>query len=656
MAQAEWKSGCNNARVEEDAKRLAALIAGELESSDEEELTTKLDHKPELRRALADMVLDAEQTGARPAIRIQPGSTIRKRRSFPGVDIGATLGQGGMAVVRIGRQLKVDRAVAVKALRADRQSPEDVKRLLREARITGRLEHPNIVPVHDIVRGEDGVPQVVLKLIEGDTWSSLMQDAERVAELFGEDDLLEWNLGVLMSVARALSFAHSRGVIHRDVKPSNVMVGPFGEVYLLDWGIALELDDPSSDYGATELAGTTGYMAPEQVVGSSAPLGPWTDTYLLGATLFHVLTGRPPHAGTPLEHRVADMLESKAPPELPDDVPAELRRITRSALEHDVDKRTASPEEFRLALADFLEHRGALRLAERGARERERAAEALERNDEAEWERAALSAEVAYRASLEEWPECPAAQAGVNLLAALRVTHALETGEPQVAARLVETHQGLSSDLQQRVAEAVAKSADEEARLRRLVSDVDRGFGHRIRGILGGVFGLIWVVFWSAIAFSPPKDVTLMIAFPLLIALVGVPVVALRGRQLLANRLNRTSMTLVATALAMTAVWCLGASWLGLEMQTIIIGLLLVWALFTWAMGILMDPWGGISAVAFTVAFLIASYEPRWTPYAVLGANLVLIFNQVGISIARARRGFEELPVVGSVRAPGQRR
>lgn len=535
--------------MDDDAEQLTALLARKLGPADEDALTTKLERRPELRRTLADLALKAEGEKNSATVHLLPAAELPDRRGAEGVDVGATLGQGGMAVVRLGQQLKLDRPVAVKTLREDRRSPEDIERLLREARITGRLEHPNIVPVHDIVTGPDGVPQVVLKRIEGNTWSELMRDEARVRELFGAHDLLEWNLGVLMAVARALSFAHSHRVIHRDVKPANVMLGNFGEVYLLDWGIAFELDQPGGDSGASELAGTTGYMAPEQVLGSTAPLGTWTDTYLLGATLFHLLTGRPPHAGIPMEVRIADLLENPIRPQLPEDVPTELRRIAERALEQDVARRTKTPEDLRLALADFLQHRGATRLADHGDRERARAALAVANADDPEWERAVLAADLAYRAALEEWSDCDAARYGARQLTALRVEHALTHGEPQLAARILQAQTELPPELQARVEAAVAQAAEEAERLQRMVIDADRGFGHRMRGLFGGVFGLIWVTFWCWMAFAPPADVTALIAFPLAVAVVGGALISVFAPQLFRNRINRTSMSVVASGL-----------------------------------------------------------------------------------------------------------
>ncbi len=636
----------HNGAVPDDAERLRQLLEGQLEESDARALQTKLDRRPELRRMLADMALEAPDAQGQRTIRVQPDVPRPAPLHTESVDVGVTLGQGGMAIVRVGRQLKLDRAVAVKTLRSDRRSSADVEQLLREARITGRLEHPNIVPVHDIVRGSDGAPQVVLKLIEGHTWSDLMSDAEQVRVLFGASDLLEWNLGVLMAVARALSFAHSRGVIHRDVKPSNVMLGAFGEVYLVDWGIARELDDPSQVDAPFEVAGSSGYMAPEQLLGNPSAFGSWTDTYLLGATLYHVLTGKPPHSGVAMGLRVADALDGKPAPPLPESVPAELRRIVERALEPSPERRTATPDELRLAIAAFLRHRGALQLVDRGDLDRSRAAQAGESGDEGSWEQACQAADLAYRAALEDWPECEGAALGVRALARARVERALARGEVQAALRIVEAHADLPPELVERVAAARAAAVDDEARLRRIVTDADRGLGLKLRGLMGAVFGLVWVGFWSVVAFRPPESVVPLVVFTAGALLVGVLVVVTSARQLLQNRINRTSMAIVGSGMALLVVWCLGAAWLGFDVRTVIIGQLFVSATFAGGMATLMDPWGTVSLVGFATAFLAAAHEPNWTPWAVVFGNTVLIVNQIVLNLAHLRRGFEKLPAV----------
>ena len=179
------------------------------------------------------------------------------------------------------------------------------ERLLREAWVTGVLEHPNIVPVHDLVLDEQGMPRLVMKRIEGVEWGALIADEAQVRSRFGARRPLYWHLDVLRSVCNALEYAHSRGIIHRDIKPENVMVGGFGEVYVLDWGIALALDgrygqrlDKTSD--EERLAGTPRYAAPEMVLPEAGGQGVHTDVYLLGATLFHAVVGRGPHQGDSL--------------------------------------------------------------------------------------------------------------------------------------------------------------------------------------------------------------------------------------------------------------------------------------------------------------------------------------------------------------------
>ena len=220
--------------------------------------------------------------------------------------------------------------------------------LLREAWVTGAIEHPNVVPIHFVEVDAEGLPLVVMKRIEGVEWSTLACDAAAVARRFGATDLLAWNLGVLMQVLNAVRFAHHRGVIHRDLKPSNVMIGDFGEVYLLDWGIAVSLrDDGTGRFplatDATELAGTPCYMAPEMLGRPGGPpLSERTDVYLAGAILYELLTGRVPHEGGDAISVLASVVASKF--EIPPSVPAEIARICERAMHADPAQRYPSAE------------------------------------------------------------------------------------------------------------------------------------------------------------------------------------------------------------------------------------------------------------------------------------------------------------------------
>ncbi len=160
--------------------------------------------------------------GSLPHLLHAPGGEV------PPFELGQVLGEGGMGIVFEAVQTSLERTVAVKTLRPHAGQPDDALQLLREGRVTGLLEHPNVVPVHTLGRDSDGRPLIVMKRIDGTPWSSSIAGVtveERTSAAF-----LREHLGVLLQVAGALHFAHTVGILHRDVKPDNVMIGAFGEV------------------------------------------------------------------------------------------------------------------------------------------------------------------------------------------------------------------------------------------------------------------------------------------------------------------------------------------------------------------------------------------------------------------------------------------
>ncbi len=162
------------------------------------------------------------------------------------INFERTLGEGGMGIVHLATQATMGRHVAVKTLRDGASDVEATLRILREAWVTGALEHPNVVPVYDVAVDARGAPVIVMKRIEGRHWGELLVSPDEVRQRFAVEDPLDWHVRTLASVCNAVHFAHSRGILHRDIKPENVMIGAFGEVYVLDWGIAVSLhDDPS---------------------------------------------------------------------------------------------------------------------------------------------------------------------------------------------------------------------------------------------------------------------------------------------------------------------------------------------------------------------------------------------------------------------------
>ncbi|HEY5935970.1 MAG TPA: serine/threonine-protein kinase, partial [Kofleriaceae bacterium] len=274
----------------------------------------------------------------------------------PRLVLGTTIGEGGMAIVRTATQTALGREVAVKTARPE-NAAKAAPGLLREAWITGALEHPNIVPIHDLGADDAGRPILVLKRIEGRPWSALL------------DQPLDWHLRQLEQVCHGVAFAHSRGIVHRDLKPANVMIGAFGEVYVLDWGIAVSLVDDGTGRlplasGSREVAGTLAYMAPEMLEGVATEQ---TDVYLLGSILFELITGAPPHASASIDEALASIALSQ--PAVPDDAPTELVSICRRAMAATPADRFASVEALRSAIVEFREHRDSSEIA-RAALER----------------------------------------------------------------------------------------------------------------------------------------------------------------------------------------------------------------------------------------------------------------------------------------------
>jgi serine/threonine-protein kinase len=252
--------------------------------------------------------------------------------------LGERIGRGGMGAVYAAQDTALDREVALKVLDAA-LADADAARLAREARILARLEHPGIVPVHDVGTLADGRVFYTMKRVRG----LRLDEHVRALDAADADDAgararLAERLRLFAQVCDAVAFAHAHGVVHRDLKPENVMVGAFGEVLVLDWGIAKVLgagdDEPAAVHGATGregtlpgmVLGTPGYMAPEQARGESAAADGRSDVYALGGVLRFLLTGRGPReAGG-----------DDAP------LPRPLRSICRAALEPDPGRRYAS--------------------------------------------------------------------------------------------------------------------------------------------------------------------------------------------------------------------------------------------------------------------------------------------------------------------------
>ncbi len=225
--------------------------------------------------------------------------------------------EGGIGRVWLARDLQLNRDVAVKTLRPELLNHSRIRRrFFQEAQITGQLEHPGIVPVYElIVSPESGSPFYSMRFVRGRTLDQAAQDYHK-KRLAGNDEPLTLIslLSAFVTVCNTVAYAHSRGVIHRDLKGENVILGDFGEVFIIDWGVAKVLgtpDEEGSDFvpirGLTDepahtvhgaIVGTPAYMAPEQAEGRSDLINHRTDIYGLGAVLYEILTGQPPFVGS----------------------------------------------------------------------------------------------------------------------------------------------------------------------------------------------------------------------------------------------------------------------------------------------------------------------------------------------------------------------
>ncbi|MEQ8766165.1 MAG: protein kinase [Planctomycetota bacterium] len=323
----------------------------------------------------APVTSDAEAT-----LQSLRNETARADRYESGVEVG----RGAMGLVRKSWDCVLRRELALKSLRRrDSQGTgppvQALERFLQEARITASLEHPGIVPVHDLGIDSNGQVFFAMRYVDG-------LDLESVFRL-ARDGSADWPrtrlLGLLQRVCEAMSFAHARGVLHRDLKPTNIMVGRFGEVYVMDWGVAkvpheetcdvrVAPEAISDDHDAQDsplisrsgtIIGTPAYMPPEQATGDRDDLGPHSDVYSVGAILYQLLTGRMPYLSPDRPISTHAMLEKlmSGPPvpisRLAPEAPAELIAICERAMARDPSDRYPEMGAMAEDLRAFLEQR-----------------------------------------------------------------------------------------------------------------------------------------------------------------------------------------------------------------------------------------------------------------------------------------------------------
>lgn len=481
----------------------------------------------------------------------------RQAGGMPEIEIRQLLGEGGMAEVRLARQLPLGRDVAVKSAGGAPEGTSDEEKLilLRESWVTGRLEHPNIVPVHTLGRNEAGEPMLVMKKIGGISWLELLRDPSKSPRDFDSENPLDWHLEILSRVCDAVHFAHSKDIIHRDIKPENIMIGEFGEVYLLDWGIAVSLqDDPHgrlpvvSDISSP--AGTPVYMAPEMVACNPEALCPQTDVFLLGGVLHEIVTGEPPNCGESIEEIMQDAYETASYDYEAAGVHPDLATICRKAMRQEPDARFESAEALRQAVAHHMHHRESIQMS-REAEERLAELEAV-LADETETSEPQIyqtfgESRFGFEQALRVSPDNTAARQGLQAVLERMAHREIERGAYQAASLLVadlpEPNSKLEAKLEQLEADLASREEEfEELKRMRHEEDVEVARGSR------SILAMLLAVIWSGMTLALPPvarwlEQDLSAGFYLLYAVpVGLLVVLAAGAKinsLLQNRANQ---------------------------------------------------------------------------------------------------------------------
>jgi serine/threonine protein kinase len=293
---------------------------------------------------------------------------------------------GGMGAVVEAEDLATKRIVAMKVL-LNANMPEDVARFVEEAQVTAQLEHPNIIPIYELNVNELDKPYYTMKLIRGDSLREVLRLLATASPMFQSRYPLGELLTIFQKVCDAISYAHSKGVVHRDLKPDNIMLGGYGEVVVMDWGLAKTLGHSANVAAdaieqtmvrsartedtdefvtmAGRAIGTPQFMSPEQASGQSHEVDSRADVYALGALLYEIITLQPPVAGMDTDEifekviggriqKPSDVVAGKRLPHLPDGkVPEALAIIAMKAMSRERDDRYATVRELQAEVQAF---------------------------------------------------------------------------------------------------------------------------------------------------------------------------------------------------------------------------------------------------------------------------------------------------------------
>jgi len=369
----------------------------------------------------------------------------------PDYEIVNKLGEGGMGVVYSAIQKTLDRKVAIKAIKPGKATSEESQRkFFYEAQITSDLDHPNIVPIHEMGSNDDGTLFYSMKMVDGTPWEDAILDKTK-----------DENIEILMKVCDAVAFAHSRNIIHRDLKPENVMLGAFGEVLVMDWGLAVNLDT-TQKFG---MSGTPVYMAPEMAKHDLSKIGKASDIYILGGILFQVVVGKAPHKGKTVRECIANAIQNiNIDPGIEDP----LLDIANHAMATEPQDRYASVMEFQDAIRQHLRHSQSIALTHRAE---DLLQSSIRDKNYHGFSRALFSMQDA----IELWPENQAAKEGLHRTRLAYAKCALDRSDYDLCLQTVDTRIEAEAKLHELATERKKEIMQREQRfklLRRVLAAV----------------------------------------------------------------------------------------------------------------------------------------------------------------------------------------
>jgi len=464
----------------------------------EDDVTAELpDFELSQTSVLADAGIEDGITLARPPARPDPTVPLGDDRSLHEMlsgtgaaqryVIGEEVNRGGMGAILRGVDRDIRREVAIKVMLRSKDLDRRL-RFIAEAQIQGQLEHPNIVPVHELGQDARGRFYFAMKLVRGrslrQVLDGLRQGDSQVEQCFTRNRALD----VFLAVCNAVAFAHSRGVVHRDLKPDNVMLGDFGEVLVMDWGLAktgtasgviasetgvdtdllqrVQSMREESGSGHTRdgsVVGTPIYMPPEQAHGKLTEIDERSDVYSLGAILYELITWLPPVEGRTAFEVLRNVAAGKIVPprtRVPErDIPAELEQIILKAMAHGKDDRYADVPELQQAIHRYQTHAESIVLAQEGAKELAKAGAAGDYNSFAR-------AMITFEQALALWSDNETAGTGARDAREQYAGLAFEREDLELAADLLRDGGMTDSDLGRRVAAAQQVQRQRRTRLR----------------------------------------------------------------------------------------------------------------------------------------------------------------------------------------------